>query len=223
MPFGRHEQAVLAFCHEGSGRVHCNGAHALQAGTLMLLPGWAPHRVQRDSSHVSWLSFREADVPARLQPVLTAVRLGARPVRPLRRWSNDLEELLSGFDPSPPLPTWTHQALRLVYQHLQQPWSLPQVANYLGLSPPHLTTQLRRHTGRSLMQWSLQARLELAALQLTLPDQRVADAAQAAGFNDLCHFRRCFRRRYRQSPQEYRLSPGLLFQDAGSPPSAQLC
>lgn len=207
MNIGRHEQTVLAFCHQGGGRLRLAGEHGLTPGTMMLVPSWSPHLVRRQlDTHVSIVSFNEGDLPVPLRKAVTAVRLGASPVRaiPEKAWTGGVEALLSDFSAEPDPPVWIHDVLGLVFRHSLQPLSLAELAARVAVSPAHLTTLVRRWTGQSLMQWSLQARLQEAALQLTDPANSVADVAQASGFADLSHFRRLFRRRYHQSPQEYR-------------------
>lgn len=207
MHIGRHEDTVLAYCHQGGGSLRLGGKHVVQPGSMMLVPGWSPHLVRREADNqMSVVSFAESDLPLPLRKAVTSVRLGASPLRslPEKAWTGDVERVLSCFCAEPDPPPWLHQVLGLVYRHTLQPLSLQQLAEIVAVSPAHLTTLVRRWTGRSLMQWSLQARLEEAALQLSDPVRSVADVAHRSGFSDLSHFRRLFRRRYHLSPQEYR-------------------
>lgn len=206
MQVGRHEYSVLVYCHQGSCGVVASGNHRLEAGSLMLVPGWVAHRVDRHTP-LSCLNCWEAELPLDLRAAITSVRLGASPVRalPERLWNGGLESLLALFlEDRREAPVWVHEALRLVFEHCSEPWSLPRLAEQVGVSPAHLTTQVRRWTGQSLGQWSLRARLDYAGLALRAGSASVAEVAAASGFTDLCHFRRLFRRQYQLSPQEYR-------------------
>ena len=205
MHLKRHDFSVLAYCHEGACQVQLERPYRLEAGSLMILPGWALHRVQGLSeSQCSYLSCQETELPVRLRQAITQVRLGSTPIRPRTRWGGDSETVLSQFIQEETAPLWVQEAVRLVFQPSTRPWSLPRLAEEVSVSPAHLTTQVRRWTGQSLGQWSLQARLDEAALLLLHSPSSVAQIAEQTGFSDLCHFRRLFRRRFQKSPQEYR-------------------
>lgn len=205
MDLKRHDFSVLAYCHEGDGHIQLGRPYRLEAGSLMLLPGWAPHRVQGIATgQLTYVSCLETELPIKLRQAITEVRLGGSPLRPGSRWTGDTESLLAQFQSEEAAPLWVQEALRLVFQPCVQPWSLTRLAEQVSVSPAHLTTQVRRWTGQSLGQWSLQARLDEAALQLRHSPQTVAEVAARSGFSDLSHFRRLFRRRFQQTPQEYR-------------------
>lgn len=199
----RHDFSVLAYCHQGSCQVQLGRPLRLEAGSLMLLPGWAPHRVQ-PTRHLTYVSCQETDLPVQLRQAVTQVRLGGSPMRTHSRWTGEVESLLAQFVSQASAPLWVHEAVRLVFQPTPKPWSLTRLAEAVSVSPAHLTTQVRRWTGRSLGQWSLQARLDEAALHLRHSPLSVAQVAERSGFTDLSHFRRLFRRRFQLSPQEYR-------------------
>jgi AraC-like DNA-binding protein len=62
-------------------------------------------------------------------------------------------------------------------------------------------------TGRSFTHHLLERRLENAAALLRDPrwrERRIADVAAEAGFTDLSHFSRAFRRRYGATPSDVR-------------------
>ncbi len=203
MDLKRHDFSVLAYCHEGSCQVQLGRPVRLEAGSLMLLPGWAPHRVQANQ-HLTYVSCQETELPVQLRQAVTQVRLGGSPLRVHSRWTGEIETLLAQFVSQAAAPIWVQEAVRLVFQPAREPWTLTRLAEEVAVSPAHLTTQVRRWTGQSLGQWSLQARLDEAALLLRHSPQSVAQVAEQSGFADLSHFRRLFRRRFHLSPQEYR-------------------
>jgi AraC-like DNA-binding protein len=62
-------------------------------------------------------------------------------------------------------------------------------------------------TGRSLSEHLMERRLQTAAAMLRDPAMqhlRIADIAALAGFTDLSHFNRSFRRRYGDTPSGLR-------------------
>jgi AraC family transcriptional regulator, transcriptional activator of pobA len=72
--------------------------------------------------------------------------------------------------------------------------SLADVASALGLTPGHLTTVVRRKTGRTVQDWILERRLAEARRLLVETDWTVAEVGRSAGFPDPVYFSRCFRR-----------------------------
>jgi AraC-like DNA-binding protein len=80
------------------------------------------------------------------------------------------------------------------------------IAAELGVTPRYVHLLLEE-TGRSFTRHLLERRLERAAALLRdtrWRDRRIADVAAEAGFADLSHFSRAFRRRYGASPSDIR-------------------
>jgi AraC-like DNA-binding protein len=80
------------------------------------------------------------------------------------------------------------------------------IAHRLGISPRYVH-QLFREIGQTFSAYVLDQRLERVAQQLREPrgaQQKIADIAFAAGFIDLSHFNRSFRRRFGETPTAIR-------------------
>lgn len=82
--------------------------------------------------------------------------------------------------------------------------SLADVASALGLTPGHLTTVVRRKTGRTVQHWILERRLAEARRLLVETDWTVAEVGRSAGFADPVYFSRCFRRAHGTTPLRWR-------------------
>jgi AraC-like DNA-binding protein len=81
------------------------------------------------------------------------------------------------------------------------------VAAQLGMSPRYLH-RLLEPTGRSFTQHLQQSRLDRAAAMLRDPDYarfKVGEIAVQAGFSDISHFNRCFRRTFGDTPYGVRV------------------
>jgi|HubBroStandDraft_2_1064218.scaffolds.fasta_scaffold677975_1 AraC family transcriptional regulator, transcriptional activator of pobA len=83
--------------------------------------------------------------------------------------------------------------------------SLADVARALNYSPSHLTTIVRRETGRPVMAWIIERRLLAARERLLATDDSVAVVAEAVGFRDVCYFTRCFSRANGATPGRWRM------------------
>ena len=87
---------------------------------------------------------------------------------------------------------------------LAEPLSLRDVAHELGITPGHLTTVVRRRTGRTVQEWIIERRMAEARSLLSDTDLPVAEIARRIGMSDPGYFSRLFRRTHDTSPREWR-------------------
>jgi AraC family transcriptional activator of pobA len=85
-----------------------------------------------------------------------------------------------------------------------EPISLADVAAELALTPGHLTTVVRRKTGRTVQQWLARRRLQQARLLLAETDLTVAAISRRVGYPDVSYFIRRFRADHRLTPAQWR-------------------
>jgi AraC family transcriptional activator of pobA len=86
--------------------------------------------------------------------------------------------------------------------------SLRDVASELGMTPGHLTTVVRRRTGRTVQEWIIDRRMAEARKLLGDTDLSVAEVARRVGIADPGYFSRLFGRTHGASPRQWRASPG---------------
>lgn len=84
------------------------------------------------------------------------------------------------------------------------PLSLKDVAHELGLTPGHLTTVVRRRTGRTVQEWITERRMAEARALLSGTDIPIAEVARRVGISDAGYFARLFRSTHGISPREWR-------------------
>ncbi|OBF86026.1 AraC family transcriptional regulator [Mycobacterium sp. 852002-51163_SCH5372311] len=85
-----------------------------------------------------------------------------------------------------------------------QPLSLRDVARELGMTPGHLTTVVRRRTGRTVQEWIVERRMAEARGLLSETDLPVAEVARRVGVPDPGYFSRLFTRAHGISPRNWR-------------------
>ncbi|OMC09270.1 MULTISPECIES: AraC family transcriptional regulator [unclassified Mycobacterium] len=85
-----------------------------------------------------------------------------------------------------------------------EPLSLRDVADELGMTPGHLTTVVRRRTGRTVGEWITERRMATARALLAETDLPVAEVARRVGLPDPGYFSRLFGRAHGASPREWR-------------------
>ena len=95
-------------------------------------------------------------------------------------------------------------AFDVIETRYRDPISTRDVATAVGLSPGHLTTVVRRGTGRTVGQWLAERRLQEARRLLATTDLTVAAVAGRVGYHDPGYFIRRFRAVHGLTPQEWR-------------------
>jgi AraC-like DNA-binding protein len=132
--------------------------------------------------------FREAAV-AHLTLLLVAIsRLAADVVGDLRLKDEPLLAEVFGF-----IEARYHERV-----------SLRDVASALALSPAHLTTTVRRKTGRTVQEWITERRMAQARRLLVESDLTVEEIGRTVGYADPAYFVRSFRRNHGATPLRWR-------------------
>lgn len=88
-----------------------------------------------------------------------------------------------------------------------QPLSLRDVAREVRLTPGHLTTIVRRRTGRTVQEWIIDRRMAESRRLLADTDLPVQEVARRVGIPDPGYFSRLFRRTHGTSPRSWRGRP----------------
>ncbi len=82
--------------------------------------------------------------------------------------------------------------------------SLRDVARELAMTPGHLTTVVRRRTGRTVQEWIIERRMAEARTLLEETDLPIAEIARRVGVSDPGYFSRLFSRVHGTSPRNWR-------------------
>ena len=78
------------------------------------------------------------------------------------------------------------------------------MARAVRVTPGHLTTVVRRRTGRTVQEWIIERRMAEARSLLADTDLPVGEVARRVGMPDPGYFSRLFRRTHGASPREWR-------------------
>jgi len=92
----------------------------------------------------------------------------------------------------------------VIDRRLGEPLSLCDVAQEVGMTPGHLTTVVRRRTGRTVQEWIIERRMTEARKLLTDNDIPIHEVARRVGIPDPGYFSRLFRRTHGASPRTWR-------------------
>lgn len=92
----------------------------------------------------------------------------------------------------------------VIEQRFGEQLSLRDVADKVGVTPGHLTTVVRRRTGRTVLDWITERRMTEARALLRTTDLSVGQIARRVGLPDPGYFARVFRQANGVSPRAWR-------------------
>lgn len=92
----------------------------------------------------------------------------------------------------------------VIDRRLGESLSLRDVAGEVGMTPGHLTTVVRRRTGRTVQEWIIERRMAEARELLAETDLPVGEVARRVGIADAGYFSRLFSRAHGGSPRQWR-------------------
>jgi len=105
--------------------------------------------------------------------------------------------------PSEP-PSLMERVIHYIQSHYRESIGLYDVARAVGRSPAYLTDRVRRETGRTVLRWIIDCRMQEARHLLQGTEMTVYSIANVLGYTDTSHFIRQFRQYHGVSPQTWR-------------------
>ena len=96
------------------------------------------------------------------------------------------------------------EAMTLIENNIEEPLTVPQIANFLGVSQRQLERQFKKNVGCTVVQFGLLKRLQNARLLLISTDMSIRQIATASGFNTMSHFAFSFGKFFGRRPSDYR-------------------
>jgi AraC-like DNA-binding protein len=96
------------------------------------------------------------------------------------------------------------EVFRHINEHLAAPISLRDIANAVNFSPAYLTDLMKRETGRPIVSWIIELRMQRAEHLLAQTDQPISQIAATVGYGDANSFGRAFTKRRGVSPWQWR-------------------
>jgi len=125
---------------------------------------------------------------------------------------------LVGHRPRPRRPdSRFERVMTLINERYTEPLSVADLARFAQVTPGYLRGPFRLALGMSLRDYMRELRLERARQLIATTSAALTDVALEAGFYDLPHFDKTFRKRYGISPHEFRLRRSLA--RAGAAPT----
>ncbi len=101
------------------------------------------------------------------------------------------------------------RAIELIETEYTKEWTLPQLAEKLGINHFYLSRLFRSKTGLSPMRYLSRKRAETAARMLVGTDMPISQIAEHVGWPEAKIFARCFKGHFEMSASQYRLKSKL--------------
>jgi AraC family transcriptional regulator, transcriptional activator of pobA len=96
------------------------------------------------------------------------------------------------------------EVFAVIERRYPEPLSLRDVARAVSVSPGHLTTTVRRRTGRTVQEWIVDRRMVQARRLLAGTELPVGEIGRRVGYPDPGYFARVFGRAHDTSPARWR-------------------
>ena len=103
-----------------------------------------------------------------------------------------------------PIPI--QKAIHYIISNFKEPLTLEGVADFLGMSPGHLSREFHKSVGIGFKDFIIDLRLKRAMQLLICTDESITNIAYYCGFNSTSYFLRIFKKKYDVSPLKYRNS-----------------
>jgi AraC-like DNA-binding protein len=101
-------------------------------------------------------------------------------------------------------PPGVLRAIRYAEQHLHTRLPVAELTRVAGYSRSHFQRLFHQHTGLSVHQWVIQARIQRACMMLAVTNHSVKSIAYAVGYSDPYQFSAAFRKAMGMPPTAYR-------------------
>lgn len=96
------------------------------------------------------------------------------------------------------------EVFEVIERRYPQPLSLRDVATAVNISPGHLTSTVRRRTGRTVQEWITERRMVQARRLLAASELPISEVGRRVGFPDAGYFSRTFGKVHGMSPAQWR-------------------
>ncbi len=100
--------------------------------------------------------------------------------------------------------TYVSHMVKYIHNHIEEPVTVQDVADYVNLTRCYATTIFTKYTGMSPKDYIQNCRLTKARHMLESSSLTIAGIAYSCGFKQSESFIKAFRKRYNISPSEYR-------------------
>lgn len=142
--------------------------------------------------------------PSKMDELTEAVKEMTRRLSAMSQEKTQLQDEESQNDGGEASSFIVRAAMTYMQQHCTQKISLSDVAGHVYVSQWHLSKLINKHMGQSFLDILANMRIEHAKQLLRDPSMRIHEVAEKAGFSDVAHFSKSFKKIVGKTPGEYR-------------------
>lgn len=99
---------------------------------------------------------------------------------------------------------FVQKSIQYMKENVEEDISREDVAAYVNLNPAYLSRLFKKETGRNLIDYLIETKINRAKHLLGTTDMTVSAIAQQVGYSNFSHFTRTFKKHNGVNPQEYR-------------------
>ena len=114
------------------------------------------------------------------------------------------------------------ETIILMERNLEEPLTLKEITQYIGISPRHLQRLFHYYTGKTPVQFYLDVRLDRARGLVTQTELSLVEIAGSCGFSRSETFSRAYRKRFGITPSKDRIEGRVPFQFRSFPGHADI-
>jgi len=100
--------------------------------------------------------------------------------------------------------TLVEKVKKFITENIDKNLSREIVADYVCLSPDHLTRVFKKKTGKAISEFLMEERIRYAKHLLAFTDSSVSEVASSVGYINFSHFSKTFRRMTSMNPLDFR-------------------
>lgn len=96
------------------------------------------------------------------------------------------------------------EAIRIIHQRIDEPVSLTDVSDALGITASHLSRSFKKETGMGFNAYVTKQKMEEARRLLRNPQNKAHEVARMLGYHDYTYFFQVFKKTFGYSPKDER-------------------
>lgn len=109
------------------------------------------------------------------------------------------------------MPPLIRDLINFMYKHLDRSLSVAELAEFSGISPPHLNRLFKRYTKQSPISFFHQQKMHWVADLLVSTSLSIKEIAYRGGFENPLYFSSRFSNYFKESPSDYRKKHKIFF------------
>jgi two-component system response regulator YesN len=105
---------------------------------------------------------------------------------------------------------FVQKSIQYMKKHVEEDISREDVAAHVKLNPAYLSRLFKKETGKSLIDYLIETKMDRGKQLLDLTDMTVSSIALQVGYSNFSHFTKMFKKQYGVNPQDHRQRTRLM-------------